>query len=142
MKLFQLVYASRSAIKVTPEIVQDILSSCEANNNILKISGILNYRNGRFMQLLEGGETDVRKLFDSIARDARHTDIQVLYEGHGAANRMSLWAMGFSSGELAQNAFASKSFYLNLEEAAALCKDLPDEIGHHFLAFIGNETAH
>lgn len=136
MKLFQLVYTSQATVKVTPEVVQNIMGNCDIKNNILRISGILFYQNGIFMQLLEGEETVVRKLFDLISHDTRHTGIKVLYEGHCSMSRLSLWAMGFSSKEIETESFKSNPFYLSPEEAMAVCKELPDEIGRHFIAFM------
>lgn len=53
--------------------------------------------NGYFIQMLEGGQREVRALYEKIKRDKRHHTILTLGEGEIDARMFSEWAMGFKN---------------------------------------------
>jgi hypothetical protein len=47
------------------------------------------------MQVLEGGQEDVKATFERISRDSRHQDIVILLEGDLPERDFPQWWMGF-----------------------------------------------
>jgi hypothetical protein len=70
--VFHLAYASMASGYISPKIVDGILKKARAANAALGISGLLLFRLGHFIQLLEGDEEKVRTLYDKIKNDPRH----------------------------------------------------------------------
>lgn len=56
-----------------------------------------NSRTGRFIQLIEGDEKTVLKLFADISRDKLHGNISVLLEGPASQRDFADWTMGFDT---------------------------------------------
>lgn len=92
--LVRLLYASRAAEPVTPELVDSVLAQCRAHNPSLGITGILCHGGDVFMQVLEGGRTAVNSLYAEIVRDPRHRDIAVLHFEEVTERRFAGWTMG------------------------------------------------
>ncbi len=55
-----------------------ILRKSKANNPALGITGVLCFSEGIFLQVLEGGRSAVNRLYNRIAADPRHTDVELL----------------------------------------------------------------
>ena len=93
--LVRLLYASRSAKPVAPEVIDSILAQSRKHNPELGITGILCQSGDVFMQVLEGGRMAVNQLYNQIVRDERHRDVVVLlhYEETGE-RRFAGWTMG------------------------------------------------
>ena len=92
--LVRLLYASRTAAAVTPELIDAILAQSRAHNPALGITGILCHGGEVFMQVLEGGRGPVNALYTQIARDPRHRDIAVLHFEEVTERRFAGWTMG------------------------------------------------
>ena len=80
MNLFQLTYLSKSELHPLGlhEELEIIQKTATENNRVKKISGILIYRNGYFLQRLEGNRKDIIYLAESIAADRRQSDFRIL----------------------------------------------------------------
>lgn len=61
----------------------------------LGVTGLLLYKDGDFIQLLEGEASAVKALFSTIQRDSRHACSTVLTEGEAEGRLFSDWSMGF-----------------------------------------------
>lgn len=93
--IFQLVYVS-SAIDVFSDAqLLDLLDVSRRNNLAGGITGMLLYKDGNFMQLLEGDEAAVRDTFGRIRNDPRHRDIITLLQAPAAQRDFADWTMGF-----------------------------------------------
>ena len=94
-KIFYLVYVS-SAVRLfsTPELLA-ILGKFKRNNELLGITGMLLYKDGNFIQALEGLEKNVRDLFAKVSCDRRHRGVLILAEGFRDERQFSDWSMGF-----------------------------------------------
>ena len=79
--MFFLVYVSMAQEKMSKEDLLDILAQSREANAKAGITGMLLYKDGNFMQALEGEETAVRALYARICRDPRHRGILTLVEG-------------------------------------------------------------
>lgn len=93
--MFSLVYVS-SAIKpfTQPQLLQ-LLAQSRADNERRRVTGMLLYKNGNFMQVLEGEESDVRGVHKKISTDLRHRGLLVLLQRHQQERDFATWSMGF-----------------------------------------------
>lgn len=92
--LITLVYISDAADDFTPARLVELLHESRTNNDRLGITGFLVYRDGTFIQILEGRRDDVRALYERISRDARHRGIRIVLEEEIDARRFEQWSMG------------------------------------------------
>ncbi|MDQ6655099.1 MAG: BLUF domain-containing protein [Verrucomicrobiota bacterium] len=95
MRLYSLIYVSIATGEFSENELTDILAISRANNSRDDITGMLLYKDRRFMQLLEGPETAVCAAYARIARDLRHRDAAILLEGPAAERDFTDWSMGF-----------------------------------------------
>jgi hypothetical protein len=70
--LFQVVYVSTAAKPFTRAELMELLRQSVRRNTAAGITGLLLYKDGNFMQVLEGEEAAVVSLFSKISRDPRH----------------------------------------------------------------------
>lgn len=94
--LVRLMYASRTAADLDAEALSAILRQCKDHNPAEGITGLLCHcpTSGIFMQALEGGRSAVNQLYLKIARDPRHTDVELLHYSQIAERRFASWSMG------------------------------------------------
>jgi len=90
----RLLYASRAAQALTPKMMDEILQTSRKNNPIKGITGILCHSGEVFLQVLEGGRTQVNALYSTIVSDNRHKDVTVLHYEEVTERRFSGWTMG------------------------------------------------
>ena len=93
--LFQIVYVSSTRGLLSRAELQDLLHHSNASNARLGITGMLLYKDGNVMQVLEGEEKSVRTLFAKISLDPRHSGVLTLLEGPLPARNFGGWSMGF-----------------------------------------------
>ena len=93
--MFFLVYVSVAQENVSKEDLLDILTKSREANAAAGITGMLLYKDGNFMQALEGEETAVRDLYARISRDPRHLGLLTLVEGRREKRCFGDWSMGF-----------------------------------------------
>lgn len=79
--LYSLLYMSTAQILFTPARLQKLVEQSRANNARDGITGLLVFRDGNFMQILEGPQPAVERLFRKIKADERHYAIVTLNEG-------------------------------------------------------------
>jgi len=92
MPVTQLIYASRP-FGFDNLALAGILAVARRNNVRDGITGALICREDIYLQLLEGGQTEVKAAFDRIIRDDRHTDIKLLWTGETETRLFPHWAM-------------------------------------------------
>jgi len=97
MSLSTLVYVSLSTRKMTDADLSELLAICRHNNRKLEITGMLLYRDGFFIQALEGEETILDQLFSAIRGDRRHSDVLLIYREAIEERAFAEWSMGFRS---------------------------------------------
>lgn len=93
--MFFLIYASAATKPFSQSELLELLEKSHANNSKLGITGMLLYREGNFMQLLEGEEESVLNLYDKISADPRHLGIVRFLQGHHDERQFPDWSMGF-----------------------------------------------
>ena len=93
-RLRRLIYVS--ALKGSDEsVLADILESAHRHNLEDHITGMLLYRDGNLLQVLEGPHDALGATFERIRIDPRHHLITVLDDEPVAARDFADWSMGF-----------------------------------------------
>jgi hypothetical protein len=99
--LSHIVYLSDSTNFISWSLIKDILLSSDENNKNKNVTGILFGHGMNFLQVLEGDETVIKKLYKHIAKDQRHQNITLLDFGPVAERKFSDWNMkGFNFNNL------------------------------------------
>lgn len=70
--LFQIVDTSTASADFSRAELMTLLNGSVARNTQAGITGLLLYKDGCFMQALEGDEASLVRLFSKISRDPRH----------------------------------------------------------------------
>jgi hypothetical protein len=85
---YQLLYLSKATTPMTQQTLEQLTARESSRNAPLGLTGILIYSKGYFIQLLEGDQTAVRATYNTIAADARHTNLHILHASGGANGRL------------------------------------------------------
>jgi len=76
--MLSLIYVSTAVKPLSDEELLDILKLSRENNATKEITGLLLYKGGNFMQVLEGPDEAVEALYKKIEADPHHKDLNVL----------------------------------------------------------------
>lgn len=94
-RVLRLMYLSRVWQSMTNSQLEEILLKSRSNNPKHKITGLLCYGGTSFIQILEGPEDDVIRLYANIIDDDRHHNCKLL-DVHLDSKRMfDKWAMAY-----------------------------------------------
>jgi hypothetical protein len=93
--MYLLVYVSSASELFSDEALIELLKKARENNHKLDITGMLLYKDGNFMQLLEGPKDAVLGLVSKIKLDPRHHGFLALLQQEQAQREFSDWEMGF-----------------------------------------------
>lgn len=93
--MYKLAYVSQAAEGLTRDDVQSIVDHAAIKNADWDITGFLCLRDGVFLQYLEGDESAVSTLFETIRNDPRHAIITVARLGHQHRRNFAHWRMQF-----------------------------------------------
>jgi len=93
--MIQLVYVSSATEPFTAQQLVELLKKARDKNASQGITGMLLYKDGNFMQVLEGEEDQVRPLYQTICADPRHHGEIVLLEEPITERQFSEWSMAF-----------------------------------------------
>jgi len=88
------MYTCKASNDLSKEDIHNILATAHRKNPVMGITGILFYRHGHFLQLLEGEESCVHKLLEAIKNDTRQSDLEILDECKHV-RLFSDWSMDF-----------------------------------------------
>ncbi|MCY7314673.1 MAG: BLUF domain-containing protein [Rubrivivax sp.] len=92
--LVRLMYASRAVPTVDQDQLLAIVRKSKANNPGVGVTGVLCFSQGLFLQMLEGGRGPVNALYNRIAADPRHTQVELLAYEEITERRFAGWSMG------------------------------------------------
>ena len=88
---------------------------------------MLLFKNGNFMQVLEGDSSVVDELYLKISRDPRHTGLITLVRRHILKRSFSDWKMSFKDlGDLTQDEKAAHSNFLDIPLNDVVYASSPD----------------
>ena len=96
-KLMQVLYTSRLVDSDPAGTIEDILKVGRKNNELNDISGILLFRNGEFLQLLEGEKLNIYYTLKKIRDDRRHAGIIILHDAEIKTKIFDKWSMAFKA---------------------------------------------
>lgn len=95
--MLSLIYSSVATRTLEPSDLTALLTQSRASNERTGITGMLLFRNGYFLQVLEGPDAKVRAKMHTIRDDDRHTKVTVLLEDMIEERQFPEWTMGFPS---------------------------------------------
>jgi hypothetical protein len=90
-----IVYSSTATQPFGDAELSALLTTSRRNNARAEVTGMLLYREGRFLQVLEGPEAGVRSRFLAIESDTRHQDVQILVEDRAEQRQFPDWTMAY-----------------------------------------------
>jgi hypothetical protein len=119
--LYCVVYISKVVNLMHDGDLIGLLQQSRSYNETHGITGMLLYiegrfftkSEGRFMQVLEGTEDEVKLVFDKIKADGRHHQVIMLKKETITARHFNAWTMGFRSMQLEEYRNLTGFFELN-----------------------------
>lgn len=94
---YQLVYSSEPKKRMMKSHLYKILRQSRINNKLDNVTGLLVFVDGMFLQVLEGQDDSVKKIFERIKADERHQNINILFEGNVEERAFPKWEMAYAS---------------------------------------------
>ena len=94
-RLKQVIYVSEKT-DTSSDSLTDIYDISQKNNLESGISGCLLIGSNSYLQLLEGPDSEVKKLYSKIEMDSRHKKVKKLFEQHIEEKLFSSWSMKFA----------------------------------------------
>ncbi len=104
--MFQIVYASTAVKMFSGSELLEWLVPFREKNACLGITGLLLYKHGSFMQVLEGTEEAVRALYAIVRADQRHHHVLTLATLPVTARQFPDWSLGFKDLDAVEISFA------------------------------------
>ena len=101
--MYQLIYISSATKSLVREEFLELVAQSQNNNDALGITGVLMYKDGNFMQVLEGEQEVIAKLYASIKADPRHTLVSIIQEGPISLREYPDWSTTYLNSEEGQH---------------------------------------
>ncbi|SER32747.1 BLUF domain-containing protein [Microlunatus flavus] len=117
--IFTTAYTSTMVRPMTDAELVDLLVASRSRNADRGVTGLLLYRRGRVMQLLEGEERVVRELYDRIAMDVRHQQVTTVWSSAATQRRFPDWTMGFEDLDATTRSLTDGRSLAGLDEVSA-----------------------
>ncbi len=93
--MIHLIYGSSAMEKMSNQELLAILEKAREKNRRLNVTGMLLYKGGNFLQVLEGEADVVKSLYEVIKQDPRHHRVELIAERPIEARSFGEWEMGF-----------------------------------------------
>jgi hypothetical protein len=90
-----LIYVSSAEMLMSSDDLMFLLTECREKNPRVGVTGMLLYKGGNFMQMLEGEQSVIMALYEKIKRDRRHKDVIKILDGQIQQRNFENWSMGF-----------------------------------------------
>ena len=95
--LHAFLYCSSLGSAQPISVVADIVKAARDKNTKLQLTGILVFDGQCFCQYLEGPESSIAAVLESIYRDSRHTDVHLQFHGPVDGERQFQdWAIAYA----------------------------------------------
>jgi hypothetical protein len=95
--MLSLIYVSTSVEIMNNDELLDILKKSHENNKAGNVTGMLLYKGGNFMQVLEGPDDVVNAIFEKVKKDPRHKDVMVISREQIQTRQFPSWEMAFQN---------------------------------------------
>jgi hypothetical protein len=93
--VFCMVYVSSAVNPFSKDELLKLLEKSRKYNTKLEVTGMLLYKDGNFLQVLEGEQQTVQTLYTKIAQDPRHKGCLSILQGPTEKRDFPDWSMGF-----------------------------------------------
>ena len=93
--LIHIVYVSIASKDLNELDLELLLKDIRSKNQEKKITGLLLYNNGSFIQVIEGEKETIQSVFSIIKNDLRHSNVVKLHEDNIEKRAFPDWCMGF-----------------------------------------------
>lgn len=93
--MFYLIYVSSAIKLMDDQELLFLLKQSRDNNLRLGITGMLLYKEGNFMQMIEGEKQTVLDLYETIRKDTRHRELITIITDETDQRAFDDWSMGF-----------------------------------------------
>jgi hypothetical protein len=94
-KNVRLIYSSKMPEHIGVQQIQDILAVSRRNNKNNDLTGILCVGSRQFLQCIEGPRDEVNRVYASIMRDPRHSELVLLGYMETDTREFRDWLMGY-----------------------------------------------
>jgi len=91
--MYFLIYASSAKKSFTTEELVSLLALARQRNHAAGITGLLLFKDGNFMQVLEGDKQSVTATYNKIQQDSRHSGVIKLLDGELSDRLFPDWSM-------------------------------------------------
>lgn len=95
--LINLIYGSSATRDMSKTDLVEILTTARENNAILNVTGMLLFKGGNFMQVLEGEADTVDALYARIQQDPRHHQLLLISRRPVESRHFAQWEMAFTN---------------------------------------------
>ena len=95
--LDRLIYRSKATQEFGSLALFHLLTQAQLRNEQLQITGHLLYFNDEFTQCIEGPAESIEQLWQSLSRDTRHREVELLARHSISERRFAQWSMAFST---------------------------------------------
>ena len=96
-EMIQLSYISMANTNITEAVLNDILYTSLKMNKEHDVTGMLLFSNNTFVQVIEGPQSSIDRLYELLLKDERHKNVvQTLYQRIWERSFPD-WQMGFTS---------------------------------------------
>lgn len=95
--LWYVIYASSATIRLSQYELLELLKGARLNNEAHGLTGMLLYRDGTYLQYLEGQPADINSLLERLRQDSRHKAIRILREGALPERLFPDWSMAYKN---------------------------------------------
>lgn len=97
MAVYHVIYTSRATERLSQIEILDLLKISRRKNEARGLTGMLLYRDGNYMQFLEGEYRRVGSLMDRLGDDPRHQSIQIVRQGELPERLFAEWSMAYKN---------------------------------------------
>jgi hypothetical protein len=104
-----LTYVSSATVPLSAEELRALLAKSRSNNERDGITGMLLYKDGNFMQVLEGPREVVMSVQKRIYGDPCHHGLLVLLQRDVKERSFGSWSIAFSRSEFRNRAGTSRA---------------------------------
>jgi hypothetical protein len=91
------IYASYATDRLSQEKLLDLLKLSRHKNDAAALTGMLLYRDGTYLQFLEGRLDDIEKLLQVLRGDPRHKDMRIVRRGSTPERLFPEWTMAYKN---------------------------------------------
>lgn len=95
-QIWQLLYRSEQSYEMDASDLMKLLFDARTFNRENGITGLLLHHGGQFMQMLEGEQHEVQRLYRKIADDSRHRDVVIEVNAPADLRLFPQWQMGYA----------------------------------------------